>query len=131
MNRIVFLLLISIFYQSGFAQQDGYWDKDRATTKEIIVSARDRIVIKTDDFPIGTTELIYRITLLDDNQKMAGSLVSLLKAIPDPTGISQGSAGAVFLLSRISGDDKSKYAIFSSNELALAYQKAVKWMRLV
>jgi tetratricopeptide (TPR) repeat protein len=117
------MLFISIFHQSGFAQQDGYWDKDRATTKEIIVAARDRIVIKTDDFPIGTTELIYRITLLDDNQKIASSLVSLLKAIPDPTGISQGSAGAVFLFSRISGDDKSKYAIFSSNELASSYQK--------
>jgi hypothetical protein len=37
-------------------------DKERATTKEVIVSARDRIVIKTDDFPVGTTELIYRIT---------------------------------------------------------------------
>jgi hypothetical protein len=49
--------------------------KERATTKEIVVSARDRIVIKTDDFPVGTTELIYRITLLDDNQQMAGSLV--------------------------------------------------------
>jgi hypothetical protein len=47
-------------------------------------------VIKTDDFPVGTTELIYRITLLDDNQKIANSLVSLLKAVPDPTGISQG-----------------------------------------
>jgi hypothetical protein len=46
--------------------------KERATTKEIVVSARDRIVIKTD-FPVGTTELIYRITLLDDNQQMAGS----------------------------------------------------------
>jgi tetratricopeptide (TPR) repeat protein len=125
-NKIVFLLFVSIFYQSVFAQQDGYWDKDRATTKEIIISARDRIVIKTDDFPVGTTELIYRITLLDDNQKIASSLVSLLKAIPDPTGISQGSAGAVFLLSRISGEDKSKYAIFSSNELALAYQKSGK-----
>jgi hypothetical protein len=39
-------------------------------------------VIKTDDFPVGTTELIYRITLLDDNQKIANSLVSLLKAVP-------------------------------------------------
>jgi hypothetical protein len=59
---------------------------------------------------------------LDDNQKIA-NLVSLLKAVPDPTGISQGSAGAVFLLSRISGDDKSRYAVFSSNDLALDYQK--------
>jgi hypothetical protein len=44
-----------------------------------LLFARDRIVIKTDDFPVGTTELIYRITLLDDNQKIANSLVSLLK----------------------------------------------------
>jgi tetratricopeptide (TPR) repeat protein len=122
-NKIVFLLFTSIFYHSVFAQQDGYWDKDRATTKEITVAARDRIVIMTDDFPIGTTELIYRITLLDDNQKMASSLVSVLKSIPDPTGISQGAAGTVFLLSRISGEDKCRYAIFSSNDGAVAYQK--------
>lgn len=115
------MLLISIFYQSVFAQKSGYWDKERATSKEIVVSARDRIIIETDDFPAGTTELIYRITLLDDNQQMASSLVSVLKSIPDPTGISQGSAGAVFLLSKISGDDKCKYAIFSTNELAKAY----------
>jgi hypothetical protein len=57
-NKIVFLLFVSIL-SVGFAQQDGYWDKERATTKEVIVSARDRIVIKTDDFPVGTTELIY------------------------------------------------------------------------
>jgi tetratricopeptide (TPR) repeat protein len=125
-KKIVLLLFVSIFYQSGFAQKDGYWDKDRATTKEIIVSARNRIVIKTDDFPIGTTELIYRITLLDDNQQLAGSLVSVLKSIPDPTGISQGTAGAVFLMSKISGDDKCKYAIFSSNEMALEYQKTAE-----
>lgn len=126
MSKVLFLLLFSIFYQASIAQQDGYWDKDRATTKEFYVAARDRIIIKTDDFPTGTTELIYRITLLDDNQKMASSLVSILKSIPDPTGISQGSAGAVFLLSRISGEDKSKYAVFSTNEKANAYQKSGK-----
>lgn len=120
------MLFISIFYQSVFAQKDGYWDKERATTKEIVVSARDRILIKTDDFPAGTTELIYRITLLDENQQLASSLVSVLKAIPDPTGISQGSAGAVFVLSKVSGTDKCKYAVFSSAELALEYQKKAK-----
>lgn len=117
------LLFISIFYQSAFAQKDGYWDKERATTKEIVVSARDRILIKTDDFPVGTTELIYRITLLDENQQLASSLVSVLKAIPDPTGISQGSAGAVFVVSKISGTDKCKYAVFSSAELASKYKE--------
>ncbi|MGM8363160.1 tetratricopeptide repeat protein [Flavobacterium sp. ARAG 55.4] len=121
MKKTILVLFISIFYQTISAQKSGYWDKERATYKEVIVSARDRIIVETDDFPSGTTELIYRITLLDDNQQMAGSLVSILKSIPDPTGISQGSAGAVFLMSKISGDDKCKYAIFSTNELAKVY----------
>jgi hypothetical protein len=118
---VLFLLLITA--NTVFSQKDGYWDKTRATTEEITVSARDRIIIKTQDFPEGTTEVVYRITLLDKNQQMAGSLVSVLKAIPDPTGISQGSAGAVFILSKISGDDKCKYAVFSSAELATKYKE--------
>jgi len=120
-RKLFFVLLISIPFGSIFAQQDGYWDKDRATTKEIVVSARDRIVIKIEDLPVGTTEVVYRITLLDENQQLASSLVSVLKSIPDPTGISQGTAGAVFLLSKISGDDKCRYAIFSNSVLASEY----------
>jgi hypothetical protein len=122
-NKYFILFILFLFSISTvFSQKDGYWDKTRATTEEITVSARDRIIIKTQDFPEGTTELVYRITLLDKNQQMAGSLVSVLKAIPDPTGISQGSAGAVFILSKISGDDKCKYAVFSSADLATKYK---------
>ncbi|WP_310560306.1 hypothetical protein [Flavobacterium sp.] len=122
-KSILFVLLMGISSHSLFAQKDGYWDKERATKKEIVVSARGRILIKTEALPVGTTEVIYRITLLDVNQQMANSLVSVLKAIPDPTGISQGSAGAVFLLSKISGDDKCKYAIFSNEAFAADYIK--------
>lgn len=116
---LFFLLLLSL---NAIAQQDGYWDKDRATNKEIVVNARDRIVIKSEDFPVGTTEIVYRITVLDENQKLANSLASVLKAIPDPTGISQGSAGALFLLSKVSGDDRCKYSIFTSSTLANDYK---------
>lgn len=122
-KHFVILFLLLLLSVNGFSQKDGYWDKERATTKEIIVSARDRIIVKTDELPAGTTEVVYRITLLDENQQMAGSLVSVLKAIPDPTGISQGSAGAVFILSKISGDDKCKYAVFSKADLASEYKK--------
>ncbi|MES2574753.1 MAG: hypothetical protein V4572_07410 [Bacteroidota bacterium] len=122
-KTIFFLLSISISIPSVFAQKDGYWDKERAFKKETIVSARDRIIIKTDDLPVGTTEVVFRITLLDENQQMASSLVSVLKSIPDPSGISQGSAGAVLLLSKISGEDKCKYAIFSNADLASQYKK--------
>lgn len=124
LKKIVLLLFISISTTSVFAQKDGYWDKERAFNKEIVVSARERIVVKTEDLPVGTTEVVFRITLLDQNQQMANSLVSVLKSIPDPTGISQGSAGAVFLVSKISGDDKCKYAIFSNAASAADYKKS-------
>lgn len=123
-KQLFFVLFISILSTSVFAQKDGYWDKERAFKKEIVVSARDRIIIKTDDLPVGTTEVVFRITLLDENQQMASSLVSVLKSIPDPSGISQGSAGAVLLLSKISGEDKCKYAIFSNADLASQYKKS-------
>ena len=122
MNKF-FLLLIFVLFTSISFCQEGYWDKDRATSKEIIVGAGKRIVVKTEDFPEGTTEVVYRITLLNENQEIANSLVSILKSIPDPTGISQGSAGAVFLLSKVSGDDKCKYAIFSNSALASEYKE--------
>lgn len=123
-NRLLFLL----FFLSlkAFSQADGFWDKERSTYKEINVSAGQRIVIKTEDLPIGTTEIVYRITLLDENQQLANSLASVLKAIPDPTGISQGSAGAVFILSKVSGDDKCTYAMFSNNESAQNYKETGK-----
>lgn len=123
MKITLFVLLINISINTIFAQNDGYWDKERATKKEIVVSAREKIVIKTEELPVGTTEVVFRITLLDENQQMANSLVSVLKSIPDPTGISQGSAGAVFLLSKISGDDKCKYAIFSNEIFSAEYIK--------
>lgn len=122
------LFVLLVFASPNFlsAQADGYWDNARATTREIVVGAGDRIVVKTEDFPIGTTELAYRVTLLDENQQMASSLVSILKAIPDPSGISQGSAGAVFLMSKISGDDKCTYAAFPTSALATKYEQTGK-----
>lgn len=106
--------------------KDGYWDNVRTTNETIILKAGEKKVIKTADFPEGTTEIVYRITLLDDNQKLSSSLVSVLKAIPDPTGISQGTAGVIFLASSISGDDKTKYAIFSQSKDAEEFLKADK-----
>jgi hypothetical protein len=124
MKTNFFSYIVLFFTFSLSAQQTGYWDKTRATSKEISLTAGDRISVKSEDFPKGTTEIIYRITLLDDNQQLASSLVSLLKSVPDPSGISQGSAGAVFLMSKISGDDKCTYALFSNEESAAKYKNS-------
>ncbi len=120
MKKLYLFLFISQFC---FAQADGYWDKDRITNQQIVVGAGERITVKSEDFPVGTTEILYRITLLNENQEMSNSLVSLLKSIPDPSGISQGSAGAVFLLSKIAGNDKCKYAIFTTEKDVLKYRE--------
>jgi hypothetical protein len=120
-KKIAFCLLF--FAQWSIAQESGYWDNVRTTNELITLKRNEKLVFKTADFPIGTTEIVFRITSVSDSQKISSSLVSVLKAIPDPTGISQGSAGAVLLASTISGDDKFKYAIFSSAKEAEAYAK--------
>ena len=117
--KIAFLFVTSI----SFAQ-DGYWDNQRVTNKEIKLSAGERTLVKSEDFPDGTTEFVYRITLLDENQKMVSDLSSVLKAIPDPTGITQGTGSVISLTSKVSGDDKCIYAIFSDNNKTADYIKS-------
>ena len=123
MNKIIYFVSAILFSSSIFAQKDGFWDKERATSKEIILTAGKRALIKTEELPSGTTEFVIRITLLDEGQKLTSSLVSVLKAIPDPTGISQGAAGAIHLTSAISGDDKCTYAIFNESNQANQFLK--------
>ena len=50
-------------------------------------------------------------------------MVSVLIAIPDPTGISQGTAGSIHLTSAISGEDKCKYALFQEANAANLFLK--------
>ena len=126
MKKILYIITALLFSATFYAQTDGFWDKERATTKEIVVTAGKRALIKTEELPAGTTEFVYRITLLDEGQKLTSSLVSVLKAIPDPTGISQGTAGAIQLTSAISGDDKCTYALFQEVNAANIFLKEGK-----
>ena len=127
MKNLSYTVLFLLFSTTFFAQKtDGFWDKERATSKEIKLSAGKRTVIKVEDLPIGTTEFVYRITVLDENQKLTSSLVSVLKAIPDPTGISQGTAGAIHLTSTIAGNDKCTFALFQEAASANLFLKEGK-----
>jgi len=113
LKKLYFIIPLLAVVATAAQSKEGYWDNIRTTNETISLRAGEKKVVKTADFPEGTTEVVYRITILDDNQKLSSSLVSVLKAIPDPTGISQGTAGVVFLASTISGDYKCKYAIFA------------------
>lgn len=122
--KIIPLFLLFGFHPSFSQEMDGYWDKERITNKEIKLSAGDKIVIKSEDLPVGTTEFVYRITLLDENQKMVSDLASVLKSIPDPYYIGKGAGGALSLASAISGSDKCTYGIFTDNDKATGYTKS-------
>lgn len=115
------LLFYSCFV---FAQNpQGYWDKERITFKEVTLAAGSKITIKSEDFPAGTTEILYRITLLNENQQITSDLASVLKAIPDPYFIGKGVGGAISLTSAISGTDKCTYVAFNENTKVLHYNK--------
>lgn len=126
--RMIKRIVLGLLFLSQWlcAQETGYWDNIRVTNETVTLKRNEKKIVKSADFPVGTTEIVFRITSLDDNQKISSSLVSVLKSVPDPTGISQGSAGAVFLASTIAGDDKFKYAVFISAKEAEAYVKNEK-----
>ena len=118
-------VLFTIFsFSLAFSQaKEGFWDNMRATEQTIILKTKERKIVQSEAFPVGTTEIVFRITVLDDNQQLSSSLVSLLKSIPDPTGVSQGSAGALYLLSTIVGKDQCTFKVFASQKEAEKYQK--------
>jgi hypothetical protein len=120
MKKIFLFLLI---VQISFAQKDGFWDKERAFTKEIKLSSGNRTLVKIDDLPEGASEFVFRILLIDENGKITTSLASILKAIPDPTGISQGTAGAIVLTNSLSGEDTCVYGIYSSEKAGNQFLK--------
>jgi hypothetical protein len=120
MKKIFLFLLIA---QISFAQKDGFWDKERSFTKEIKLSSGNRTLVKIDDLPEGASEFVFRILLIDENGKITTSLASILKAIPDPTGISQGTAGAIVLTNSLSGDDTCVYGIYTSEKAGNQFLK--------
>lgn len=112
--RLFSLLLFYYAFHLQAQNTQGYWDKERSTYKEKIIYAGERYWIRSDELPVGTTEIVYRITLLEEDQKIISGLADVLAIIPDPTGISKGSAISLNLLSKISGDDKCYYSIFNN-----------------
>ena len=117
------ILLFLFFTTFAFAQKDGFWDKERAFTKEVKLSSGNRTLVKVDDLPEGASEFVYRISLIDENGKITTSLASILKSIPDPTGVSQGAAGALILSNSFSGDDTCVYGIFTSEKAGNQFLK--------
>jgi len=111
---LAMLLSISLFAQDN----SGYWDKTRSTIKEINLAAGARTWHRVD-VPTGTTQVLFRITLIETDQQVESALVDLLNAVPNP--YTNAAAAATTLMSAISGDDKCRYFVFLNNTDANDY----------
>jgi hypothetical protein len=114
--NIKILLRVLVFIISPFnliAQDASNWDKDRVTTKEILLSAGSK-TWRRIDLPTGTIEVAVRITLLDDNQQLASSFSDLLSGIP--LASAQVASASVNFLSEVVGEDYCRYYVFLTGE---------------
>lgn len=110
LSIILLSLCNFIFAQSA----DGYWDTPRAYYKELTLGAGYRAYYRVD-LPAGTTEIVYRITLLDENQQMADRLSDGL------SNVTGGLSNLISLTSQVVGSDKCYYTIFNKQEDADAF----------
>ena len=111
-NKSFLLLSLSLLFTPPmYSQDESGWDKERATTKEIVLDASSTTWSKID-LPVGTTEVAVRVTLPDDNRQLTTSFADLLGSVPLPSA-QMASAGTKFL-SEIAGNDYCKYYVFQN-----------------
>lgn len=117
---ISLLTVLNVLFSQD--NETGYWDFSRATNKTIKLPFDKKTWIRTDELPIGTTEVMYRITLLNDKQKLLESLASLLNKVPANQYTSTASVATTFA-SKIVSNDLCKFSIFTTYEDAQNYYK--------
>ncbi|WP_264520921.1 hypothetical protein [Flavobacterium sp. N1994] len=119
-TKILLIIALSTLFTIGtFAQsEDGYWDQERKTEKEIPLADHKRKWLRAE-IPTGTTQLVYRVSFLDENGQLRSSLSSTIGSLPSVTA--QGSSAILSLLNVIGGSNKGQYFIFTSKEDADYY----------
>jgi hypothetical protein len=121
MNTKILLIiaLTTLVTKQNFAQnEEGYWDQERKTEKEIPLADHKKTYIKVE-IPTGTTQLVYRVSFLGQNEQLRSSLSSTIGSIP--TASAQGSSAVLSLLNILGGSNKGQYHIFTSKEDADYY----------
>lgn len=117
---IILLTSLAVNFNLNAQDEDGYWDSERATEKKIPLSDGNRTWVRVN-IPAGTTQLIYRVSFLDENGEIRNSLASTLSNVPSASA--QGVSAALSLLNTIGGDNKGTFYIFTNDEGANNYFK--------
>lgn len=117
---LLFIIILSLPSKKCFPQDNntkGYWDIENTLIKTISINPlTEGKKFTSINLPIGTTQILYKITVSQNGKEFGQSLSSILSKIPMTDVKLAGSI--VGISSGISGSDKCYYSIFSSKDEA-------------
>ena len=115
-----FLAVFCLFFcKNVIAQnQDGNWDFIRAIERNIPLADGEKKWYRIE-LPVGTTQIIYRVSFLSSSADATDKLASTLQSAPSLTA--KGASAALNLITILGGTNKGRYHIFTSSEAANAY----------
>lgn len=121
MKQLSLFLLITLLFQFALSQNStGYWDQLRSQKKAFRLQANTRQLFELG-IPYGTTELIYRVTVLPTNKEITNSIADLAGSFKTPKMLA--ASGAISLVGKVMGDDKCKFYIFKGSSDAATYKQ--------
>lgn len=118
MKKTLFIIF-TLLYALGLLGQvsKGAWDRTRSTQKQITLGA-GKTTYQKIELPLGTTQVVARIVMLDEGQQIT-PLLSLLAKIPGPQA--QSIVLGTALTSTILGTSECSYRVFVSAKDASTY----------
>ncbi len=119
-NSLFIIIFYFILKSTVFLAQnsEGYWDYERAIEKHIPLEDGERKGTLVN-LPKGTTQIIYRVSFLSENENITRTISSTLSSVPSE--YAQGAAVAITLLDKFGGDNKGTYHIFLNGEDVQSY----------
>ena len=102
----ILIILPSLYSQTG----EGYWDNNSKIEKYFILKSSKRVGLKVN-VPIGTSQIIYRISFLKENDFIK-STSTLLASIPNV--YSKTISGILETLNNFGGDNKGQTFLFKT-----------------
>ncbi|MGZ6540241.1 MAG: hypothetical protein ACXVEB_17830, partial [Bacteroidia bacterium] len=117
-NIYLLLCVLTLSVKTFSQQQDGYWDSERKTEEFIPLASGYRTWHRVS-IPIGTTQIIFRISFLSNSGELRTTLASTLSSIPSASA--QGASSVITLLNELGGSNKGQFHIFESKNDADTY----------
>lgn len=117
MKKLVTILYLSLILFTLHSQDaKGYWDVVRSPLKKFQLQPHT-VRMYEIDIPYGTTQLVYRLTVLQTSQDIPNKLAGIASSFKTPEALIAGAA--LKLGSALIGTDKCSFYIYQNKKDAL------------